>query len=709
MKRSLLLPLIFSNALSPHAFAAAEVEANSTAQMIQDEYEGLKGFDKKLQAICENEKLVNLEDTSGESKKTWKSIVDYLKSSRIKRGGSIDFSLIDSTSIELGNDTISENSLGGRYSGVDKWKIGASLLPFTSDILDVGVSASREVTFIQQYNSKCKSLSRSAYDPITKIPISAEQALTKLKPGDFVAFSAPLTFSLGKAAERFFDLSRLSGTFKAGVKVFATGEFNVHVFRMNDNYVRVRFFDSKARGVTGSAGLQVIGFKVLGTNLLDVTPIEFNVTKSNSEIFSADYIFNLNDLDSRNQYDKLLGRKLNIKDSIVDATINPFLKDSELRKRAFNDLEGIDQISREDSQNEPSSRRIIRLTKGENSSKSTGFGVGFKITSLARAKSQKTHTNSDISQYNVNNENRKYNINTITTQNDYSFFELWGQQDTHSTALLTDTDENYKPISSKGIQTVRVKEELTFTKEEILGLKNRLARTLPAVINAILVFPEVEHLVRPIANARVEQTLFINSHFLDQKRVITPARVEEELKHMLQTWGKFNSNPVDSNAQDTYETSDRRATYKIQGDRRVKAGKDPLEAYLKAYEREVSSMTAGIASLFNADANMSERIANYEKLRDIALFNEIGTILVLRLIPTEFMNESVVYKLAISGRGIETKISDYPKNADLTDTNIFNQILRDNAFLVDRSYNLRYYLSEKGIPFTLKEAIERAK
>ena len=712
MKRNLLLPIIFSQALIPNVYAATEVDDVTSQQAIEDEYEGLSSLNQRLQALCENEKIADLENVKDESNKIRKTIIETLKSARIKRRNNLEFSPISNTIVGLNNETTSENSFTERYSGIDKWSINLSVTPYTSKWLDMGVAGNREVTFIQQYDSKCKSLARLGYDPVTKIPTSADRALKKLKPGDFVAFSAPLTLSIGKNIERFFDIAKVTSLLHAGfnaeVRVFVKGEFNIHIFRMENNYVRIRFFDSKGMGAKASAGLKVFGFKVLNHDILNITPIEFTFGKSDSDIFSADYVFNLNDESSKELYDKLMSQKLSVTDSLFRTNVNPLISNEELEKHAFSDLKDIDQASLEDAQKPVDLRRILRLSKSVNHSKSTSFAIGGNFFRLLKAKSESTKTNSNISMFNVINEKIKYNINTITDQSNFRFFELWGQQDTHSTALLTVTDENFVPQSSKGLQTFRLKEELTFSIGEFQALKRRLSRTLPARITEKLQLPDESAFNVAVPNVRIEQSLFVNSHFLEQQQVFTVESIEAAISEIIKNWGKFSTAPINSGTHGPRDTVDPRAKMKSDADRLERKGLDSSALYKAAYVRDIAIIKNGIFNLFNKNLGMADRIKSYEELRENNLFNEIGSALILGLIPTDLLDEAIVYKLSISGRGIDN-VTEFPKGADSTATNIFLEVLRANTFMVDRSFNLRYYLNEKGFPFSLTEVIDRTK
>ncbi len=670
MKKAILLPLILLNVLSLQSFA-----------QYVDAFAGLFPMDKKLQAICDNP-VFDEAIAKAESENIWKDIVAYLRSYRTDKTFAYNFSLGESKSLAFGKTSISENSVGQKYSGIDKWNINLSAyFPGMKQVL--GSTLNREITFIQQFDSKCKSIVRSAYDPITKIPMTADSALKNLKPGDFVALSAPLVISLGKGAEQFFNMAKIVGKLSASATVFASGEFDVHIFRMDNNFVRVRFFDSKSQGAKAQAGFKLFELKVSNFEIIKLVPLDVSFSRSTTNLFSSDYVFNLNNAESRNLYDQLMGQKLNSVNAVAESVTNLIASDNQLSENAFIDLAAVDRIAAVDKTVDVQARRVVRLFKGENSTNSTSFAISSNFTKYLKLENNHTSASTKLSTFNADDKNKKYKITAFTTQSNLKVFQLWGCKDLNSRAFLAEADANYNPIEANGLQSIQLKEYLRFSKEDLERLQKRIQYTMPTVVVKHLKYPDLQMLSKFGAESRFEETLFIDLKHMDKLPAVSSEKVRREIVNIFESWGW-----IKTQAQSSPEAS---------------------ESELDKYKSQINTIVSDMTNLFNASVPMEKRIASYSNLQGNPLFHEIGTTLMLRIIPEQEIEKSVLYKLVISGHGFEPVVSKYPPQDDMEETNIFNRILSNNMFLVDRSFNLRYYLTEKGNPLSLSEALEHSK
>jgi len=693
MKRKLLIPLIFSQAINVYAWSSNE-------------------------RVDESLSKANSE----------------ISNARIKFGFEQSASLTDRSSISVGKESVSEATSYGKYLGIDKWRLAAGVSLFNTKYADVGISGAREVTFIQQFPSRCKSLVRIGYDPITKLPLTSARAIERLNPGDFVAFTSPLTLSLGKGIDTFVkntDLTKGLG----GFSIYASGEFNVHVYRMDNNYVRVRFFAAKTKGVDFNPGLK---FYALG-GLATVKLLEGELGTSLTNLFSADYVFNLNDAESRDMYDRVMGEKFELKKVFGFAdSINPFSNDKAILKTLFSDLAEIETASIADQSKSLETRRVIRLSKGETETQSSRSGIGFDLK-IIKARHRTTISDSLVSFYDVTNEKQNYAIKTVSVLNTYNFFQLWGQEDTYNNAMLVKANERNEPISSAGLQNIRVKEELSLSKDEIRSLRHRLQK-LPKEISSILNLPDPDQLAGDISRARIEQSIFLDTQALESQESITFDAVKNELTRLLLGSGNIDSKPMGVNLTkngddqlepraQAYEDA-RLNLYWSKNTKNMEKAAQYLalanKNTLDAYSEELVRIPNLLSGLFGKE-DIKTKLDYYLKLQDIPLFNELGISLVLNLISQADatgtskvkMKDAVSYRLSITGRGIEPKISEYPvaeKNEDgtpvmsenLQKSEIFQRILNDNSYMVDRSFNLRYYMNEKGDSLSLKEVVARS-
>ncbi|MCX7977596.1 MAG: hypothetical protein N2578_01190, partial [Bdellovibrionaceae bacterium] len=94
------------------------------------------------------------------------------------------------------------------------------------------------------------------------IPVTAQRAIERLNPGDFVAFNADLHFIVGTNTS-IFTSTFLSAKGYLGYAV--SGSFLVHLFRMKDNRMRVKFIAQRERGASSGANVGVsYPFEVVG-------------------------------------------------------------------------------------------------------------------------------------------------------------------------------------------------------------------------------------------------------------------------------------------------------------------------------------------------------------------------------------------------------------------------------------------------------------
>ncbi len=639
----------------------------------------------------ETKPAIEAEKTSA-STKALNSITDQLRTVKLKKSFNILNYQSSGFNAGLNYEMKSETSFGDNYSGIDVWQMNLNYVPSTLAGSTLIPSANRltEVTFIQQFKSRTDSLVRVPYDPIQKLPINSERAL-KLNVGDFVAFRAPMTLSLGKGLSE--TLSRnTSASF--GLSLFTVGEFDVHIFRMPDNYVRVKLFALREKGITASLGLSVFGINTfLLTRVLNIDSAEVFMSNNRSELFSLDYIFNLNNADSKAQYDQVIGQKYRVS-SFKYASVNPFTSDEKVKDLLFGDLESVQNIVQEDAQKPLEQRRIIRLMMGENETESFARGLRFNFK-VVKAKSSHRTSESRVTIYNIENQKKNYLLSTKTKELNGELFWLWGVENRIDSGLLVEADANFSPQVVVGLQTHKARKELNLSKVEFDELKNKLSRTLPAEIVETIEWPKWPEDRSSVKDARIEQDIFFNPMSLQSMKNLTVENIEAELKKLIKSIGKIESQPMGTSATGDYE------------DYRLKAYQKAN--YLEAYEHELIYIPNYFAKLLNENETMESRLKSYESLQAIPLFNEIGATLALKLIPREKLAGTISYRFLISAKKLDGKQSYYPTVGHQENINVFLNVLASNSYIVDRSFSLSFYLNEKGIPYTLSETVIKSK
>ena len=166
-----------------------------------------------------------------------------------------------------------------------------------------------------------------------------------------------------------------------------------------------------------------------------------------------------------------------------------------------------------------------------------------------------------------------------------------------------------------------------------------------------------------------------------------------ELNYLIQNWGTLNAAVMQDDSSSDLISA--RAQYLKEGN------------YKSAYSYELHYIPQLLSQVLNKNESIDLRVKNFDLLHQIPLFRELGSALIMRLIPIAKLKESVSLELQVSGRKIKTVDNVYPKNSDLKESHLFNQVVEENAFATNRSFNLRQYMNEDGSSMTLKQLTDR--
>lgn len=676
----------------------------------------------------------SLVQKAGELKdKLWESALKAMRDAKIKRKVDLPTMAL-AKGLNLGSkyEIESSPSLAGNYSGIDVWEVNLAAYPelFGASLpegVGASISMARNITFIQQFKTRKESLMRVPYDPVNKLPINADIFFKKkknrftgkeevaLKSGDFVGYRAPMTFSLGKG---FSSIAASHLGLSAGLSYVISGDFDVHVFVMDNNMVRVKIMAIKSKSKNASVGISLMGFDGIGnmivSRLIDTQVLQFYFSKSESDLFLADYIFNLNKSESRDLYNQTVGSKLHVfnKESIKEQilTANPFQSNGSTSKRLLADLNDLNEVSTADLNKPVEERRVVKLLNAHNESETLTHGLKLNLLRIIKGEDRKSKTDSKITILAQDSDNvrAKFKLDSYSTATSFEFF-IWGDKDTKTNSLLTQIDsQNEQPVEFIGLQNSSVNESKALSKSDLDKVMNRFLKILPESISSKLEYPKWNFKGDKVKNSYIQQDITFNTDLFKLPTNVSEEKIRSALLDIVNNYGRLKSKPI--GAKD-YPSGDE---------------KDPvMEAYQRgnyaeAYGYEVETRWGGekrinidqemllipqkLALALNSQYSFSDRYAAFDYLYDkIPLFNEISTLLLLKVVPKNILERVVIVRISMSASGQTPLITDYPTTESFNTTNLFREIMSQNGYINDRSYNLRHYLKEDGSQYTLKE------
>jgi len=627
-------------------------------------------------------------------------------------------------------------SIGGKYSGIDIWDINIAAYPELFDPIlsfntGAGLTINRQVTYIQQFKSQKESLLRIPYDPVTKLPINSKKFFeTKknnstgqdeliLKPGDFVGYRTPLTLSMSSV---FNQLANSHFGPNLGLTYLISGVFDVHVFVMENHFIRVKVLAGKTTTRGAYAGVNIMGFDGFGrliiNRLLDPQLLEVYFNKSQSDLFIADYIFNMNKVEPQELYNQFIGSKLNMYEikSIAKRVLqaNPFISTTQIRNKLITSLEDLNDIAIADLNKPLTERRIFKLLNAQNKTESTSSGLKLNLFKIVKLQTSTSKTTSEIMLYaNENNILKaKFNMSRYYTENLFEvlpFLNIWGDRKTSSNSILT--QQNFLTDSAAefiGLQNSKLHEAFRLNKTVLDAIMSRIQKLLPKTLYDKLEKPNWHFdSENSVERVRIQHDITFNSNLLKMKLSVTEQTIRLALLDLVKNYGKLKSRPLGvKNLYENGEPDDAMDAYN-------------RGQYAKAYghyetnyrgikkqviENEMLFIPQKLAFVLNNHYSAAERTLVLHSLYEkIPLFSEISAALLLKLIPEDELEHIVLIRFSMSARNQNTVISDYPTTESFDTRNLFREILAQINYSNDRTYNLRNYIKEDGSLYSVDE------
>lgn len=679
---------------------------------------------------------------SGVTNKLWASAKTALKNSKVKKHLNLPtVELAKGFNFGARYEFEAAQSVGGKYSGIDVWDVNLAAYPQLFGItmpegVGAGVTLSRQITYIQQFKTQRESIFRVPYDPITKLPLNSKIFFEKkkniftgevepvLKPGDFIAYRAPMTFSLGKS---FSNLAASHFGFSASLYYAISGEFDVHLFVMDNNQIRVKILAAKSHTKGVSAGLNILGFSGVGrmvvNKLLNADLLAFYFQQTSSDLFIADYIFNMNQEEPKELYNTIIGSKLHmfsldaIKQQIL--TSNPFASDGTTRDRMLANLDDLNEMSIADLNKPYSERRILKLLNAHNESETLAHGLRINLFKILKFENSESKVGSKITIY-ANNDNSikaKFKLDGYNVSNSFEIlprFNIWGDKQNTSNTLLTQVDMSNNPIDFVGLQNTKIREDYTLKKVEFDGLMNRIQKILPASIYNKLEMPNWNFGPKNSVNkARVQQDITFTSDLFKMKSQVKEETIRTVLLEILKHYGQLKSKPmgaatIQSEGQDPIMDAFHRGNY-------AEAYGYSIETLFGGEKRlsidwEMHLIPQKLAVALDSRYSFADRYAEFNYLYEkVPLFSEISNVLLLKLLPEADLEKVVLVRITMSAKKQTTLITDYPTTEAFNTSNLFREILSQNGYINDRSFNLRHYLKEDGTQYSIDEIMVEKK
>lgn len=613
----------------------------------------------------------------------WGEFLDSIRNSKLSQKISLP-SVELFRGIELSGkyNFVSDPSVAQNYSGIDIWEISAGVDSriFNYDLpVHVGASASKKITYIQQFKNRKDSLLRVPYDPITKIPRSAQDFFRRdsdnnlvFKTGDFIGYRIPLVFETSVSTAKTLAGSLLP--INVGYRYFISGEFDIQIFRMTENLIRLKIIAVNDKNHGWFGGVKIYAqdpvTSLIVERILDDQVFSGSTTNRTTDLYLGDYVLNLETTEARSLYDSIVAQKMKILNidllrEYLSAT--QFLKDrKQFNQNLFADLSQFNAIAAEDKNLPAEKRRVIKIINAENHTEADESSSTFNLIRLVKYKRNKNSSDAEIAVVGDSIDAKDhFFLHSIGKNSKFSLFDNWKKEKRSQLNLLFKADGQGNKTDVVAIHFAKSREHYGLRQSKYLEFYETTGQHMPQEIKNKVPFPHVGGKIRDkYHNAYLNYELYVTNKIFALNQNLPQEVVEQRVTQLLSTISSLNG---------------------------------------KVDEDEKNEVVKKLTDIFSSSVNLNHKFRLFDELMKNDLFADFGLTIMINVINPETVSECVLVQLSYSGHEMGSGVLKYPSEEAFNRVNLFKNIIEQNNYILDRSYNLRNFLKEDGNPYSLPE------
>lgn len=595
-------------------------------------------------------------------------------------GGSltlVNADIIDGISTSLRYKIESEPSyVDGYYTRIDKYmmNMGVNVGDLINDMdspVSFGIDKGTEIIFARQFKSQKDSLLSLPYT-MRNLPLTAEKAITRLVPGDFVAFEGKLNVVLS------LGYDTLKGSFEAGASTHAylSGNFMVHMFRMADNKMRVKLIAVRGEGVGANAGVEIEDFEVLGISLIDsrlekwlsFTPLKASAGLGKNDVIMLDYVFDLNNPQAAQAYDGLLQNKVMFKDVKI---LNPLASRTDLQNQLLADLSDVEQIALEDSTIPAQQRRIDRIFKGSTAGIHRDARTKFSLT-LLKFEAGRAYGENKVLSFDKYDQQQHFLLDTFSKyKKSKILFGLFGEQTLNSSNLLFTADSKWTPARFVTLTSSNEMKMRDVSKHDFREIQKIVQETIGDKEFNKIPWNNWSFANGKIVNGYFKQEVFFNPEALS----MLPHLSKEALSARFEKYIASKTRP--------------RSGPSI----RAIIPKGSIANWMAAFTGDIRRVGARLAVVIDPKTTVEKRFEAFDDLQEMGIWRERGIGFLMSLIPEASQHQLLRYEMILSAKGVTPIQYGFGSFAE---EKLYRSLMYIQNIIHNRSFDLRLYADENG-------------
>jgi hypothetical protein len=341
----------------------------------------------------------------------------------------------------------------------------------------------------------------------------------------------------------------------------------------------------------------------------------------------------------------------------------------QIEKELLTDLNEIETIFSGETAKEPDLRRINRLFKGSNQADSVNRNIKIGMN-LVRFESENTLTENRLTQINQDESADHYLFNSYSRQKREKVLAGFLVNDVEilNADLLFAANEKFEPQRFSALNLSRRTQSSRLLSYKIRESKEQIRKTLPASIYSKIQWQNWDHELFEKVNVQFDHQIFLNENALAHIPILDGSNYTAR-------YGAF----LDSLARDGVTLLTPRQSGET-------GSHDFLLPPSEKYTSELRALGPILAFAFDPNQPIEERRQHFLKLRKHALFRETGAGFLVSLIPIDQLEDSIYYRLSISGK--KTKNVDFIFGKNLK-RDLYDTLMHIQNTMNNRSIDLR--------------------
>ena len=533
-----------------------------------------------------------------------------------------------------------EPSYRGEYfTRLDTYRFSSRVRPgelLGQTPIKVGFARGSQVLFAQQFAS-----GPEARDPANgylpdRIPFSSALARS-LKPGDYVRFDARM--GLTANAGQVWPLAGYLLTASTAYSVVLNGEYQVHLFRLDGDRVRLRLVGERARDASLSASAGASRFlkaallnRVSGElqPLVELLGLDAKAAlaaeRSSSDLFMADYTMDLADPEVAAAYDQIFAGERQLASVRI---ARPLRSGFDLRDQLIGTVEGVDALARGDLEAEVP--RVTRHFKGANYSHSQKLQFRMRLSSFDVDRSRVFRRNL-ITQAELvpgGGESLTHYLlpNWAQLRDRSMLFGMLDESQARSADALFLADAQGRPVQFLNTGFGFTYRDRRLRPSEYRRLRRRLELLLPSGAEAQIAeqMGDTQWLEdRFRRNFSLDLNYFFRESAFDG---LVAAGFGEEAR-LRNALADFVVRGIQDGEYPYYRGSIDALVgreLEVRKRRRMSAEQQARQAAYQSWQKEIDQTAAGLATAFTAGNDNSRRMEAILSLRNSGFYRQVGT------------------------------------------------------------------------------------